>query len=217
MLREYRKINVHLLEGEHCLATPQPNFEDLTLDSPATALMVDFNLSKPITAADNISTSDALELMRTNHVRMLIIVNKPGEFSGIVTAMDLMGRKPIMYASQAGIAYANVMVKNVMTHKDHIHAISLTDVEKASLGDVITTLNSLHEQHILILDEETEPKTRREALRSVSMRNLTLVISEISSIRVRNRQRRRSISFVSAMTQLKCGNTLARQEYLTAA
>jgi hypothetical protein len=34
---------------------------------------------------------------------------------------------------------------------------------------------------------------------------------------VRNRQRRRSISFVSAMTQLKCGNTLARQAHLTAA
>lgn len=156
MLNKYRKIPIKTL-SEHCgLSSPKPQTEGLTLDSAASSLMVNFTQTPATTANDSISVNDALELMLANRKRALMIVGHNGEFSGVVTAMDLMGRKPMLYASEAGISRVDVLVKNIMLPKHKLKALSLKDIEKSCLGDVMQTFITLNEQHILVVEGEAE-------------------------------------------------------------
>ncbi len=156
MLHTYRKLEVNNLSENCGLSNPQPDFEKVDLHSEAKKLMVDFTKVPAITANETISVNDALELMRVNRIRSLMIIDRNGEFSGVITAMDLMGKKPMVYAIEAGILRTDVIVKNIMLPKSKLSAISREDVEKSTVGDVMQTLSSLHEQHLLVVDGDDE-------------------------------------------------------------
>ena len=155
MLNTYKHIAVKNL-SEHCgLASPDNlRTDNIDLNSQATTLMVDFTKSMATTASVSITVNDALELMRANRIRALMIIGYHGEFAGVITAMDLMGRKPMLYANEAGIPRADVLVKQIMLPKNKLKAFARADVEKSSIGDVMQTLQALNEQHILVVDGE---------------------------------------------------------------
>lgn len=159
MIDTYKNIAVKNL-SEHCgLASPNPQYGDVDLNSIATKLMVDFTRTSAKTANASTTVNDALELMRINQVRALMIVEQSGEFSGVVTAMDLMGIKPMVYANEAGIPRTEVLVKNIMIPKNNLKALALDDIKKSTIGDVMQTLSALQSQHILVVDgEDTEMK-----------------------------------------------------------
>ncbi|MBL1141888.1 MAG: CBS domain-containing protein [Proteobacteria bacterium] len=154
MLNSYKELAVKNLT-EHCsLLNPQPEFVNIDLSSEANTLMVDFTKVRATTASEAISVIDALELMRANRVRLLMIFNHYGEFSGVITAMDLMGRKPMLYANESGTRYADVRVKNIMLPKSKLCAVTRKEIEKSKVGDVAKTLNLLHQQYLLVVDDE---------------------------------------------------------------
>ena len=156
MLNNYRNIPVITL-SEHCgLSTIKQNTENLTLDSKASKLMIDFTQKPATTVNDSISVNDALELMRVNRIRALMVTGYNGDFTGIITAKDLMGRKPMLYSAEAGIARTDVLVKNIMLPKQKLNAIRRNEVEKSTLNDVLHTFKTLNEQHILVVEGEVE-------------------------------------------------------------
>jgi len=156
MLNTYRKIAFRNL-SEHCgLSSPKPQLSKFDLNSEAEMLMTDFTKKKPTTANESISVSDALELMRVNQIHALMIIGYNGEFVGVIAAMDLMGSKPMIYANEAGVSHADVLVKHIMLPKHKLKAVLREDIEKSTIGDVMQTLSSLHEQHILVVDGENE-------------------------------------------------------------
>ena len=148
----HKKISVTSLSDNCGLVNPDARFGNLSLDSPASSLMVDFSRVHAITASETITVHAALELMRVNRIRALMVIDVNGAFAGIITAMDLMGRKPMAYANQAGIPLSEVLVKNVMSPKNVLKAIALTDVEKATLDDVLQVLKSLNQYHLLVVE-----------------------------------------------------------------
>lgn len=152
MLNTYRNIEIQNL-SEHCgLASPIQSHDCLNLNSDAKKLMVDFYKYPATTANESITVNDALTLMRANRIRALMIVNQKGGFAGIITAMDLMGRKPMLYANEADIPLTYVQVKNVMLPKTKLGAITRYDVNRALIGDIIQTFRKLGEQHLLVVD-----------------------------------------------------------------
>jgi len=157
MTNKYRKIPVTTL-SEHC-GLSSPNFkieEGLTLDSAAVRLMVDFTQTSATTANDSINVNDALELMRVNKIRALMLIGHNGEFAGVITAMDLMGRKPMQFANEAGIRRADVLVKNIMLPKYKLKAVSREEIEHSSIGDLVQTFITQGEQHILVVEGQNE-------------------------------------------------------------
>jgi len=147
-----RKIAVRNLSDNCRLASPRLQSGHYDLDSAATSLMVDFTRVHAITASESLAVNDALEMMRVNGIRALMVIDCNGEFAGIITAMDLMGRKPMAYANEAGIPRSEVQVKNIMLSKNKLKAMARADVEKATLGDVLHVLRSLNQQHILVVE-----------------------------------------------------------------
>jgi CBS domain-containing protein len=152
----FKKIAVKNLSEQCQLASPVPDYDHYDLDSPAISLMVDFNKTPAITVAASLTVNDALELMRTNKIRALMVLDSRGNFVGVVTAMDLMGRKPMAYANEAGISRVEVQVKDIMSPKSKLKAMARADVERSTLADVVRVLKSLNEQHILVVKEAAE-------------------------------------------------------------
>jgi CBS-domain-containing membrane protein len=147
-----RSITVKSLSASCGLFSPRRRSGRYDLDSPATALLVDFARVHPITAGEFIAVNDALELMRVNRIRSLMIIDGRSEFAGVVTAMDLMGGKPMAYANEAGIPLSEVQVKNVMLPKSRLKAIARADVESATIGEVLQILQSQSQQHLLVFE-----------------------------------------------------------------
>ena len=156
MLNTYKKLAVKNL-SVHCgLSKPLEEYDGIKLDSKARSLMVDFTRTRALTANESISVNDALELMRANRIHALLLVDDNGEFTGVISAMDLMGSKPMIFAGEAGISRADVQVKYIMVQKDRLNAITIEEVEKASIGDVLQTLMLISQQHLLVINGQEE-------------------------------------------------------------
>lgn len=154
MLNTYKELPVKNLTEQCSLLNPRPAIVNIDLSSHANTLMVDFSRVRATTASEAISVIEALELMRANRVRLLMIFNHYGKFSGVITAMDLMGRKPMLYANESGIRYADVQVKNIMSPKTMLYAVTRKEIEESTIGDVAQTFNLLHQQYLLVVDDD---------------------------------------------------------------
>jgi len=152
----HKRLTVRSLSRDCGLISPLHQAGNYELDSPATALMVDFTRVHAITAGESLAVNDALELMRVNRIRALMVIDGKGGFAGVITAMDLMGRKPMAYANEAGLPLREVQVKNIMLPKSRLKAVDRADVEKATLGDVLQLLKSQAQQHLLVVEGEDE-------------------------------------------------------------
>ena len=156
MINEHKRLDLKNL-SVHCgLSKPQSEYDGISMDSDAKLLMVDFTKTRAITANESITVNDALELMRANRIHALMVVDDNSEFSGVITAMDLMGSKPMIFAGEAGISRIDVMVKNIMVQKNKLSAITIQDVEKSRVGDVLQTLMALSQQHLLVINGQKE-------------------------------------------------------------
>jgi CBS domain-containing protein len=96
--------------------------------------------------------NDALELMRSKGIRALMVINSKGDFAGLISSMDLMGRKPMAYANEAGIPRSEVQVKDIMLSKARLRAVKRSDVEKSTLDDILQIFLELKEQHLLVVE-----------------------------------------------------------------
>ncbi len=60
----------------------------------------------------------------------------------------------MMIANQRGVKRSELLVKNIMTPKSEVPAIPLEALERSRVGDLLHTLQSVGEQHLLIVADE---------------------------------------------------------------
>lgn len=150
MISEFRELEiVDVSQVETYLEPGTPN---LSLGSPATLFMTDFIAIHPVVVDENSSINDALNLMKQSYVRLLLVVSNDSVFRGVITASDINGGKVLSYMSANQIrSRDDVRVKNIMTDKNHIHALQFEQLQKSCIGDVIATIKHLGEQHVLVV------------------------------------------------------------------
>ena len=142
------------------VSKPRYHYQTGTLYSAAADVMTDFERVLPLEVSDQLSIDDALELMKSQHIRMLIALDAHGVFSGVITAADLMGAKPTAHAEQARVSLNHILVRDVMTKRDQVQVVSIDQVEQAQVGDIMQTLTRSGQQHLLVVDE-TEAGIKR--------------------------------------------------------
>lgn len=155
MPRTPRKLDtINLVDVSAYLNPPTPM---LGLESPARLFMTDFLQVHPVTIPDTTPVADALNVMKTAYVRFLLVTqpDRSGEepFTGAVTATDLNGPKVLAAMTQHEFpSREEVLVRHVMIDKEHIHGLDFTQVERATIGDVLETIKDLAEQHIMVIE-----------------------------------------------------------------
>ncbi|MCM5703754.1 CBS domain-containing protein [Larsenimonas salina] len=151
----YNSLTLSGLETVRDIAKPKARTSEaaLDMDSPAIALLTDFEASRAQTVPSSTSATQAIAIMKNNGVHMLLVIDSDGHFTGIVGARQLFGGRAITVAmNQYSIERSEVTVDMVKVSRNDLHALDFNRLEKATLGDLVKTLKESGDRHILIKD-----------------------------------------------------------------
>ncbi|MCP8686968.1 CBS domain-containing protein [Marinobacterium sedimentorum] len=153
MFQEFRHLRVQEASDVDHLLSPVQVRPQSTLRSPALEVMTDFVETAPVTVSAQMSVDEALDWMKSQHVRMLFVVNDKHQFAGVITARDIAGSGAMVYAQQHGIARSEVRVCHVMLGKANIRGLTFEQVADATIGDLMLTMQGSGDQHVVVIDE----------------------------------------------------------------
>jgi hypothetical protein len=76
--------------------------------------------------------------------------------TGLLTATDVLGDKPVRFLQQMGGTRADILVRDVMTVQQELEVSKLEDVQKAKVGDILATLKASGRQHAMVVEENAD-------------------------------------------------------------
>lgn len=135
------------------------------VNSPAIEVMTDLARIPPATVAPQDTLHDANQHMLLRGVRLLLVVEENGRISGVVTARDLLGEKPVRLAQARGARREELAVRDVMTPLENMEAIQMNDVMRAEVGHIVATLEACGRQHTFVVEGNKE--TGKQTLRGI--------------------------------------------------
>ena len=153
MFQEFRHIRLQDTSDVDFILSPDSANAVVSLHSPAEDVLTDFSLTTPVTVAESVQIDEALEIMKSQHVRLLFVLDNQDNFSGIVTAADVQGRKILAFMQRDGVSRDQVQVRHIMLGKLHIRALTYEQIKDAKVGDIMLTLKGSGDQHVIVLDE----------------------------------------------------------------
>lgn len=134
-------------------------------DSPAIDVMTDLARIPPATVEPQDTLHHANQAMVLRGVRLLLVTETNGRITGVVTARDLLGEKPVRVAQARGAKRDELQVRDVMTLLEDMEAIEMAEVQRATVGHVVATLKSCGRQHTLVV--ERNGATGQQVLRGI--------------------------------------------------
>jgi CBS-domain-containing membrane protein len=138
-------------------ARPQQSYpDDLRLDSPALDAMTDLRRVTALTVERSNTLAATRERMRKLGVRMLLVTDPSGAVVGVITVTDLDSDRPRKIAAKSGEQVDELLVQDIMTLRGRIEVLQLADVEKASIGQVLSSLREAGRRHALVLDSDPD-------------------------------------------------------------
>lgn len=132
-------------------------------DSPALEVMTDLRRSRAVTTVGGATLESAHQRMIHTGVRMLLVLDREGSVTGLLTATDLLGEKPMAVATREQVSHDQLRVEHVMTRAEEVQVVSLDEVVQARVSDVVALLRETGRQHALV----TEGDAAGEAIRGV--------------------------------------------------
>lgn len=161
MKRDFTALSSTPLISHTTFVHPPEPPELIHLDSPGTTVMTDFKYVHPVTVSPETGIDDALGIMKTAGVRLLLVTNGQNEVIGIITANDIMGEKPIKMLGETRITRSDIKVSTIMTVQPDIPVLDMMSVRNAQVGHIIETLHQLERQHLLVVETDRETKAQR--------------------------------------------------------
>ncbi|GHC19663.1 hypothetical protein GCM10010082_09200 [Kushneria pakistanensis] len=148
-LKEMGSVTSICRPGHHAASA------SLDMDSPALALLTDFQQVRAFTVSSQSSVDDALQMMKQNRIHMLLVINDKGEFTGVVSARILFGGSAVTRVMQeGGLSREDVTVDMIQLPREELHAIDHERLERATVGDLVQTLKASGDRHVLVTDHD---------------------------------------------------------------
>jgi CBS domain containing-hemolysin-like protein len=162
----YQILPFHHLESGAGYFRPRQQLPDTVTEvDPATSVMTDLSQVTAYTVELPTPLAKALETMIKRGVRMLLVRNADGQIVGLLTSRDIEGEKPNRILAKAGGTWEDLLVADIMTLQPKLEVLSMEDVLKACVGDIIATLRQVNRQHAMVVD--ADPRTGKPAVRGI--------------------------------------------------
>lgn len=165
MVEDYKARYSIPLEPNTIFTRPKPAADWVDLDNPAIDVMTDFKIVEPKTVHPGLAIDDALEQMKDQGVRLLLVIDEVEEIIGVITAKDIQGEKPIKIVQETQIARSDLRVEDIMTPQASMSVLNMVSVEEAQVGHIVQTLHDLKRQHTLVV--EVDEQTGRQQVRGM--------------------------------------------------
>ena len=124
----------------------------ITLKSPALEVMTDLKLIDPISIHEDALLHNAHDRMVSHGIRLLFVTNREGVLTGLLTATDVLGERPVKCIQEHGKRHKELLVSDVMTPRKSLEALTMGDVAHASVGQLVATMKDLGRQHSLVVE-----------------------------------------------------------------
>ena len=151
-MREYSALTLAPLSAGSRVAEPLAP-ERVGLDDPAFSVMTDLRNVKAATTHPHEPVDRAHAHMLQRGVRLLFVLDGQGAITGVLTATDLLGEKPMRFKQSRGVAHADLTVGDLMTPASMLEAIPIQDVAQMRVGHVVATHRAVHRQHLMVAEE----------------------------------------------------------------
>lgn len=148
-------IRSHLNGGVR-LCRPTQDQPATTVESPAMLVMTDLTRVAAAVASPATTVDEANRYMMRRGVRMLLVLDDRELLTGIVTATDILGEKPVTLARERGVRHSDILVADVMTPASRLDAFDIRAVMAASVGHVVASLQRSRRHHALVVQDSDE-------------------------------------------------------------
>lgn len=146
-----KNLALHDVDQLDQLAWPE-TYQGIPLASPAMAVFTDFKKSKPLVIKADAPASDVEKRMLEERVRLKIVIDKTNKFVGVISLDDLNGQEVIKRIA-SGFERSELSVSHFMRSKEQLKVILLSELENATVGDVVEMLKTNGLQHCLVVDD----------------------------------------------------------------
>ncbi len=152
MSSHYNALPYTRLSRDIVLHRPEDSLPlKVTLEDSAFSIMTDFEKTVPVTVTPDTPIDAASDKMITYGVRLLFVTNSDDKLLGLITLADILGEKPLRVTSDTGIAYHELIVRDIMTPHEKLEAIYFEDVAKSNVGEIVSTMRMFGRQHALVI------------------------------------------------------------------
>ncbi len=147
------KLTLHPILEAHELVRPEqaPRY---SLESKAVQFFTDFFLVEPIVISSSLPAIKARNTMIRTHVRLQLVIDDNMKFVGIISSQDLSEQHIMSKATIEHTLPAEFIVSDFMQKKQDLLALSINEIQDASIRNVIDFLKDNHQQHCLVIDPD---------------------------------------------------------------
>jgi CBS domain-containing protein len=149
----FHKLNSVSLTDIALIESPERDI-NLDLNSPALEVFNDFTERTPLMLEQTTTVDEAIETMRRTHVKLYLVIDGRESLRGVITLADLLSVKVMRVAEATGLRRSDLAVSHVMVKRQDLHAIDLQALGSARIGDVLATMKSFGDQHVLVIDPD---------------------------------------------------------------
>lgn len=169
MTRDYNPLPATMLqEGVTFHRPTQILPPQVKPDDLAVNVMTDFKQVSAATIDAGVTMETANSVMIKRGVRLLLVVDADNVVTGIITATDILGEKPLKFIQDRKIKRSEIMVRDIMTPRERLEVININDVLSAKVGHVVATLKKAGRQHAAVVEVDKDGKQTLRGLFSVS-------------------------------------------------
>jgi len=156
--------------------------DQVTPNDSAELVYTDFTHIRPFTISPTATIDQINARMMACGVRLLFVTETDTVLQGLVTYTDLFGEKPVRYIKEHGGSREEILAQDIMTPLAQLEALSKSDVLKASVGDIVKTIETAGRQHMLVCHtHENGSQTVIGLFSSTHIEKLTGVKLELST------------------------------------
>ena len=98
----------------------------------------------------------ANRFMLRRGVRLLLVADERREVLGLITASDILGERPVKFATERGLRRQDILVRDIMTPRGQLEVLAHAEVAAAEVGHVVATLKAAGRQHALVAGPGTD-------------------------------------------------------------
>jgi CBS domain-containing protein len=152
MLRQYTPLAAFSLAPYAAATMVRPASNPVTLDSPAIDVMTDLSQIAAVTIEGSAVLASANDYMIARGVRSLFVATREGRVSGLITASDILGERPVRVSRARGVGRNELQIADVMTPIDAVAAMKFDDVRVAKVGHIVASLRQAGRQHGIVAE-----------------------------------------------------------------
>ncbi|MFZ9036177.1 MAG: CBS domain-containing protein [Francisellaceae bacterium] len=131
----------------------------IILETPALDVFADFHTKQPRIIHQLALANSALEHMKTEKVRALLVVDDNDQVIGLINSNDVQGMKRTQIAQKHDVNAKDVTVEMLMTPASKLTMIDYSLLKNAVVGHIARLLNEKNLDYILVF--EVDPKGKK--------------------------------------------------------